>query len=103
MPDLRKYWDEVHAIENGLADFVWMMSLHNPAKGQVGGSISEVSRLVGARLLHASSHRLASAEEIQAHLAEQENQRRAAFRQRLQRQGVAWVPVAGDPNSVPKP
>lgn len=98
MPDLRRYWDEIRAIETGLADFVFVMSLHNPAKGQVGGSIAQVSRMVAARLLHASSHRLASEEETQAYLEDQENQRRAAFRQRLQRQGVAFVPVSGETN-----
>lgn len=102
MPDLRRYWDEIRALESGLADFVFVMSLHNPARGQVGGSIAQVSRMVAARLLHASSHRLASEEETQAYLDDQENQRRAAFRQRLQRQGVASVPLGGGANSPVK-
>jgi len=93
MPDLKKYWDEIRALESIMTDFVWVMSLHNPARGQVGGSISQVNGSVAARLLHASSHRLASDEELQSHLDQQDQQKREAFRQRLQRQGVAVVPV----------
>ena len=97
MPDLKKYWDDVRSIETGLPEFVWLMSLQNPAKGQVGGRISQVSAQVAARLIHAKSHRIAAEEETQAHLAEQEQQKREAFRQRLQRQGIAWVPVNDKP------
>lgn len=95
MPNLKTYWDEIHALETSLPDFVWLMSLHNPAKGQRGGSISQVSASVAARMLHANSHRLASEEETEAHLAQQDSVRREAFRQRLHRQGIAIVPVGG--------
>jgi len=96
MPDLKKYWDEIRALESSLPDYVWLMSAHNPAKGQVGGRLSQVSAGVAARLLHASSHRVATEEETQAHIAEQDEQRHEAFRQRLQRQGIAVVSVRGE-------
>ena len=94
MPNLKKYWDDIHKLETELPDFAWLMSLQNPAKGQVGGRITQVSSQVGARLIHANSHRLATEEETQAYLAEQERQKREAFQQRLQRQGIAMVPVS---------
>jgi hypothetical protein len=96
MPDLKKYWNEIRAVENGLGDFVWLMSVDRPAKGEVGGRIAEVAAQVAARLLHAGSHRQATEGEIQAHQQEQELARREAFRQRLQRQGIAMVPVGRD-------
>jgi hypothetical protein len=102
MPNLKKYWDEVHKLETGLPDFVWLTSLQNPARGQVGGRITQVSAQVGARLIHAGSHRPATEEETQAHLAEEDLQKREAFRQRLQRQGIVMVPVSRDPKTAPK-
>ena len=95
MPDLKKYWSDVRAAESGLSDFVWLMSLDRPAKGEIGGRISEASRQVAARLLLAGSHRRATEGEIQAHEVQQDLVRREAFRQRLQRQGIAMVPVGG--------
>ena len=95
MPDLKKYWNDVRVAESALSKFVWLMSLDRPAKGEVGGRISEATRQVAARLLLAGSHRKASEEEIAAHQAQQELVRREAFRQRLQRQGIAMVPVGG--------
>ncbi len=102
MPDLKKYWNDVRDVENSLADFVWLMSVERRAKGEVGGRIAEVSAQVGARLLHAGSHRQATEEEIQAHQEQQDQARREAFRQRLQRQGIAMVPVNSGDREKPK-
>ncbi len=93
MPDLRKYWEEIRAIEKTLSDFVWLMSLDNPSRGQVGGSIAEVSGNTAAKLLHARSHRLATDDEIGAHQMRQQEAKRDALHDRLRRQGVSVVPV----------
>ena len=37
---LKKYWQEIRAIEKTLAADVWLMSLENRAQGQVAGSIA---------------------------------------------------------------
>lgn len=96
MPDLRRYWDEIRQLESSLPEYVWLTSLENPAKGQIGGRVSQVASSVAARLLQAKSHRMATEDETTDHQTEQENLKREAFRQRLQRQGIAWVPVADD-------
>lgn len=93
MPDLRRYWDEIRTLESSLPEYVWVTSLENAAKGQVGGRVSQVASSVAARLLQAKSHRMATEDETTDHQAEQESQKREAFRQRLHRQGIAWVPV----------
>ena len=41
MPDLKKYWQEIRALEQSLAGDVWLMSLENRARGQVAGSMVE--------------------------------------------------------------
>jgi hypothetical protein len=93
MADLRKYWQELRAIEAGLEEFVWLMSVANPSKGQVGGSMVEVAAALAAKLLYAKSHRLATDEETEAHLSQQEEVQRQTFQQRLRDKGIAVVPV----------
>jgi hypothetical protein len=92
--ELKKYWQEIGAIAKELPAFVWVMSLENKARGQVGGSIAEVGAELAAKLIHAKSHRTATPEEIAAHLAGVEESRRAQFHQRLRNQGIAVVPLS---------
>ena len=99
MPDLKKYWQEIRAIEQSLPGEVWLMSLENRAKGQVAGSMAEVAAAVAAKLLYAKSHRLATEEETQAHQARQADTQRQVFQQRLRDKGIAVIPV----ESRPKP
>ena len=94
MPDLKKYWQEIRAIENSLPAEVWLVSLQNLAKGQVGGAIVEVAAAVAAKLLHAKSQRLATDDEIEAHKAQQAGIQRLVFEQRMRGQGIAVIPVA---------
>ena len=93
MPDLKKYWQEIRAIEKSLPAEVWLVSLQNLAKGQVAGSIVEVAAAVAAKLLHAKSQRLATEEEIQEHKAQQAETQRMVFEQRMRTQGIAVIPV----------
>ncbi len=93
MPDLKKYWQEIRAIEKSLPAEVWLVSLQNLAKGHVGGAIVEVAAAVAAKLLHAKSQRLATDEEIEAHKAQQAETQRQVFEQRMRKQGIAVIPV----------
>jgi 2,4-dienoyl-CoA reductase-like NADH-dependent reductase (Old Yellow Enzyme family) len=93
MPDLKKYWQEIRAIEKSLPTEVWLVSLQNLAKGQVGGAIVEVAAAAAAKLLHAKSQRLATDEEIEAHKARQAETQRQVFEQRMRKQGIAVIPV----------
>lgn len=93
MPDLKKYWQEIRAIEKSLPAEVWLVSLQNLAKGQVAGAMVEVAAAVAAKLLHAKSQRLATDEEIQAHKAQQAEIQRQVFEQRMRSQGIAVISV----------
>ena len=94
MPDLKKYWQEIRAIEKSLPADVWLVSIQNLAKGQVGGAIVEVAAAVAAKLLHAKSQRLATGEEIQAYKAQEAETKRLIFEQQMRSQGIAVIPVA---------
>ncbi len=93
MPDLKKYWQEIRTIEKVLPAEVWVVSLQNLAKGQVGGVIVEVAAAVAAKLLHAKSQRLATDEEIEAHKSQQDEIKRQVFDQLMRSQGIAVIPV----------
>ena len=93
MPDLKKYWQELRAIERTLADFVWLMSVENRVKGGAGGTMAEVAADVAAKLLYAQSHRLATTQETEAHHAAQEEVQRQSFEKRLRDKGIALVKV----------
>lgn len=95
MRDLRKYWQEIRAMEKSLPEFVWLMSLDHPPRGQTGGSIAQVAAAAAARLLHSKSHRLAADEEIQAHQAAEAEAKRLAFHEGLRKRGIALAPVPG--------
>lgn len=96
MRDLKKYWQEISAMEKSLPEFVGLMSLDHPPRGQTGGSIAQVAAAAAARLLHSKSHRLAAGEEIQAHQAAEAEAKQTAFHEGLRKRGIALVPVPGD-------
>lgn len=96
MPDVKRYWQEVRAIERGLPKFLWIVSIGDSLRGRVGGSIAEVSAAHAGPLLHAKSHRVATEDEIHAHRAGEESVKRAAFDERLRKQGIAVVTVRGE-------
>jgi len=95
MRDLRKYWQEIREIEKSLLEFVWLMSLDNPSRGQRAGCIAQVAAGAAARLLHAKSHRLATEDEVEAHQTAQDEAKRLAFHEGLRKRGIA-VAVPGD-------
>jgi hypothetical protein len=99
MPDLKKYWQEIRAMEQSLAGDVWLMSLENRARGQVAGSIAEVAAGAAAKLLYAKSHRLATEEEVETHQARQAETQRLGFQKKLRDEGIAIIPVKSRPKS----
>ena len=93
MPDLKKYWHEIRAIEKSLPAEVWLVSLQNLAKGQVGGAIVEVAAAVAAKLLHAKSQRLATEDEVQLYKAQQAEIQRQVLELQMRKQGIAVIPL----------
>jgi hypothetical protein len=87
MADVRRYWQEIRAIEKTLPEFVWLAGVEGT------GSIVEVSAAQAAHLLHAKSHRLAAEEEIVARRAEVEAAKDRVRHERLRRKGIAIVAV----------
>ena len=84
MRDLQRYWQEIHAIENGLPPFVWVIA---------EDCLIEVARAVAARLLHAKSHRLATEEEVKARKARLAEGAKKAEAERRRKEGVEVVEI----------
>lgn len=105
MLDLRQYWQEVRALERSLPEFVWLMSLEDVKRGMVGGRMAQVGAAAAAQLLHSQSHRLATGEEIAAHLEKENQARKQNFQEGLRRRGIAVVevPVSETPSAESKP
>src|SRR5689334_21033053 len=99
MPDLKKYWQEIRALEESLGGDRWLMSLENRARGQVAGSMVEAAAGVAAKLLLGKSHRLATNEEIEAHQALQLVAKRQGVQKKLLDEGIAVIPVKSRPKS----
>ena len=87
MPDVRRYWQEVRAIESKLPEFVWLAGVDSL------GSIVQVAATRAAHLLHAKSHRFATEEEIAMRIAEDGAAKDRVRQERLRRQGIAIVAV----------
>jgi hypothetical protein len=93
MRDLRQYWQEVRALERSLPEFVWLMSLDDKKRGMVGGRMAEVGAASAAQLLTGKSHRMATEDEIAAHLEKEEQARKQGVHDGLRRKGIAVVAV----------
>jgi hypothetical protein len=93
MRDLKVYWQEVRALQHSLPEFVWLMSLEDRKRGMVGGRMAEVGAENAAKLLHGKSHRMATEEEIAAHLEKEDQARRQGLHDGLRRRGIAVVAV----------
>lgn len=93
MRDLRQYWQEVRTLERSLPEFVWLMSNEDKKRGMVGGRMAEVGAAQAAQLLHANTYRMATEDEIAAHLAKEDQARRQSFNEGLRRKGIAVVAV----------
>jgi len=83
MLDLRRYWQEIRAIERGLSDFLWVVD--------AAGTLVEVTSAIAAKLLHGKSHRIATEDEVQAFMAKAGAEAREAIKAELRRRGVETV------------
>jgi hypothetical protein len=97
MRDLRQYWQEVRALQRSLPEFIWLMSVEDKKRGMVGGRMAELGAAQAAQLLHAKAYRMATEDEIAAHLAKEEQARRQSFNDGLRRKGIAVVAVPTSP------
>ena len=93
MPDLQQYWRAIRALEQTLAPCVWLVSIGDPRRGQVGGCMVEAAATLAAKLLLAKTHRLAESKEIEAHQEQEQAAKKAAFEAKLRRQGISVVPL----------
>jgi hypothetical protein len=84
MLNLRRYWQEIRAIQSTLPEPTWLMSVENPR-------IVETPAAVAARLIYAKSHRVATQEEIDAQRASEDAAKRAAFHDELRKRGITVV------------
>jgi hypothetical protein len=94
MQDLRQYWHEVRELERSLTEFVWLMSIEDARRGMVGGRMAEVGAPQAAQLLYKKSHRLATEDEVAAHLAKEERARKQSLHDGLRRRGIAVVALS---------
>lgn len=93
MPDLRKYWADVRAMELSLPEFVWLASIEDLSRGQVGAAIVEVAAAVAAKLLHGRTHRIATDAEVTAYREREDRLKRSAVEESLRRKGIVVVEV----------
>jgi hypothetical protein len=91
--DLRKYWQEIRAMERTLPDYVWVVGSGPHARATGTSGQAEVPAALAAKMLHSGSHRRATEEEIKAHKAAQDSLRKQAFHEDMRRQGIAVVAV----------
>lgn len=91
MPDLRRYWREIRTIESTLHEPTWLVSLDDSVPGPQSRHVVEVSAAVGARFLHAKSHRLATQEEIDAQRAKEVLACQIAIHDSLRKRGITVV------------
>jgi len=85
MRDLRRYWQEVRALQMSLPEFLWIVD-HL-------GTLVEVTAEIAAKLLHAKSHRVAAEEEVRAHLNQLGKAAGDVARLDKEASGVAVVPI----------
>jgi len=84
MRDIRRYWKDVRDLEASLPEFVWLVDVEESAP-------VEVSARLGAQLLLAKSHRVASEEELGVQRAKEIVAGKALKRDTLRREGIVVV------------
>ena len=84
MRDIRRYWKDVRDLEESLPEFVWLVDVE-------GSAPVEASARLGAQLLLAKSHRVASEEELGVQRAKEIVAGKALKRDTLRREGIVVV------------
>lgn len=85
MFDLRRYWQEIRALEGALPQYLWIVD--------AAGVLIEVTARIGAKMLHAKSHRVATEDEVAAHREQEEAREREAAAESKRRRGVEVVSI----------
>ncbi|HLH40235.1 MAG TPA: hypothetical protein VKX39_13885 [Bryobacteraceae bacterium] len=86
MRDLRKYWQDLHALAASLPADVWLASRD--------GALVEAPARIAAKMILAKSHRLATEEEIHVRRQEEAARHRQAAAADRRKRGVEVVAVA---------
>lgn len=74
--NLKQYWAAVVEQRAALSeDFPFLTSVHDPSRGYTGGSVVQMSKEAAAEALVKNTHRLSTAEEIEAYRKNEEAQR----------------------------
>ena len=84
MRDIRRYWKEVRDLAASLPEFVSLVDVHGSVPVEVGARL-------GAQLLLAKTHRVASEEELSVQRAKEVAAGKDLKRDALRRAGVAVV------------
>jgi hypothetical protein len=84
MRDIRRYWQEVRALEASLPEFVWLVDVEGSVPVEVGAGRA-------AQLLLAESHRVASADELSSQREKELAARKERQREHRRKHGVAVV------------
>jgi hypothetical protein len=87
MRDIRRYWQEVRALEASLPEFVWLVDVEGSVPVEVGAGRA-------AQLLLAKSHRVASADELGLQREKEVAARKERQKDARRREGVAVVSPA---------
>jgi hypothetical protein len=86
MRDIRRYWQEVRALEASLPEFVWLVDVEGSVPVEVGAGRA-------AQLLLAKSHRVASDAELSVQRENEAVASKERQRDRRRREGVTVVGV----------
>ncbi|MFM2126295.1 MAG: hypothetical protein RL328_2746 [Acidobacteriota bacterium] len=95
---IQDYWREIRAVERSLPEFVWLVGQAREALP----FLTQVPAGIAARLLQAKTHRVATPDEIAAHLEQEQAAVKSAKRDQLRRTG-ADVVVVEAPEPTPEP
>lgn len=96
---IQQYWKDRRALEQTLPEFVWIVAT---ASGETP-IVTQAVSCIAAKFLQAKSHRIATDEEVAAHLAAEVVALKQAKQERMRRSGAAVIVVEDPVTSEPSP
>ncbi|MFN0166711.1 MAG: hypothetical protein ACKV22_09790 [Bryobacteraceae bacterium] len=95
MNNIRDYWRRVRQAEAELPNVqaILIVSIESAARGMRGGRVCAVNREGAAIRIVDGTHRLATDDEIQAHIADEQSRSNQAQADALQRAGRTIVSI----------
>jgi hypothetical protein len=97
METIREFWSAVRETESTLPQDPFVMSIESRTAGIRGGVVAQAGREAAAKLIVTGSHRLATAEEIEAYHAGEAETRRNAYAAAEHAAGRVSVVVSPEP------